>query len=388
MKGLRLLPLLILLCLLTGCGGHWIYSDYREIDQLELIRALGLDRRDGLITATASTGPIGEEEPMVITCSAATVTRALRQMQDHTSRRYIFFGHTRHLLLGEDAARQGVDLYLEHVERSVEMRLNTLLYVVCGGTAEELISAAGKEGEGVVALLDSLEKDVQLMSESHVFTCGEVAEMLAERGCGLAAAVSLVRQEDVPVGGKPVSVRAEGYAVLKDRRLAGYLDGELARGANLLMEETGEDVLEVPDGMGGWAALRLKGSKASYAPEFRDGELRSLRIRVELRCGLEDVQDPLDLYDGDAVLLLEREAETLELGRVCRVLELSREMEADFCGLGDRVRRKAPWRFSRMTGTWEACFPTLPIEVTVACRLTGTYDAGESLIRKSTEERE
>ena len=55
MKLLRALFLTLALGLLGGCGGRWIYSDYREIDQLELVQAIGLDADRGLVTATAST---------------------------------------------------------------------------------------------------------------------------------------------------------------------------------------------------------------------------------------------------------------------------------------------------------------------------------------------
>ena len=34
----RLLAPALALILLTGCGGRWVYSDYREIDQMELDR--------------------------------------------------------------------------------------------------------------------------------------------------------------------------------------------------------------------------------------------------------------------------------------------------------------------------------------------------------------
>ena len=138
-----------------------------------------------------------------------------------------------------------MEKYLQHMERSPEMRLNTFLYVVRDGTAQEAVSAAGKETGGVVELLTSLEKDVQLMSESHVFTCGETAEQLAEQGACLAAAVRLVHREDILAGEDPVTLAAEGYAILKEGRLAGYLDADLARGVNLLMDLGGEDILAV-----------------------------------------------------------------------------------------------------------------------------------------------
>ncbi len=383
MKQLRLLALVLLLCLPGGCGGHWIFSDYREIDQLELVQALGLDHHNGMITATASGG--GPEDPVVLRSSAGSMSRAMRQMQDYTSRKYIFFGHTSHLLLGEEAAKQGLEQYLEHMEHFVEMRLNTFLYIVREGTAEEAITATGREGEGIVSLLTSLEKDVQLMSESHVFTCGEVAEALAERGCALAAAVSLAEQEDILAGESPVTIRPRGYAILKAGKLAGYLDPDLARGANLLLDLGGEDILEVPDGAGGLAALRLTGSRVRYMPEFLDGTPVSLTVRVELDCSLEELRLPADTRREETMKLLERGAEELELERIRQVLVLSRAMEADFCGIGGLVRQVRPLAYDGMEKPWEEVFPTLPLEVEVRCRLLRTYDAGEPPLKKLGE---
>lgn len=367
MRIFRLLVPILTMSLLTGCGGRWVYSDYREIDQMELIQALGMDEEGREITVTASTG--GLEEPVVLRSTSVSISRAMRRMQDYTSRKYIFFGHTAHLLLGESAAAQGVDQYLEHMEHSVEMRLNTFLYVVRDGTAQEAISTAGKARDGAVDLLTSLEKDVQLMSESHVFTCGETAEMLAEQGCCLAAAISLVRQEDILSGEDPVTLAAEGYAILKDGKLAGYLDPDLARGANLLMDLGGEDVLEVPDGRGSWAALQLIGSRVRYLPEYREGELVSLQIRVELDCSLNELRSPGEAGDLETLERLKEEAEQLELDRICRVLERSRALDADFCGVGQRVRAVRPLAFDGMAASWAERFPELPLETEVSCRI-------------------
>ena len=367
MRLLRFLAAALALAMLTGCSGRWVYSDYREIDQMELIQVLGMDEEGGEITVTASAG--GPGEPVVLRSTSVSISRAMRQMQDYTARKYIFFGHTAHLLLGEKAAEQGVGKFLEHMEHSAEMRLNTVLYVVRGGTAQEAVSSVEKEGEGAAELLTSLEKDVQLLSESHVFTCGETAEMLAEQGCCLAAAVSPVRQEDILSEEDPVILAAEGYAILTEGKLAGYLDPNLARGANLLMDLGGEDILEVPDGKGSWAALRLIGSRVRYLPEFRKGELVSLQIRVELDCSLDELRSPGGAGDGESLERLKEGAERLELERVCRVLERSRSLGADFCGIGQRVRAVYPLAFDGMTASWAERFPELPLEAEVSCRV-------------------
>ena len=378
-KHLRMLAMVLAVSLLSGCGQSLMYDDYREIDQLELIQVLGVDTAGKLATVTAATNSLSE--PLVLKNSSVTVNRAMREMQEYTSKKYIFYGHTKHLLIGEDAARKNLSFYMEYMERGVEMRLDTRLYIIQGGTAEQAISATTGGEYNVGALLDSLEKDVQLMSESHVFSCGEVAEALAESGCGLAAAVVLVEEDNIVSGSKKLTLQSSGYAVLKEERLVAFLDTNLARGVNLLINETVSDVIEVPDGQGGWAALRVTKAGTRFEPVFEDGRLTRVKAAVEITCNLDELQNPVDIYNAEELNVLERGVEAMEKQRVEQALSRSQELGADLCRVGKRVRMKAPIRFERMPEPWETVFPQLAFDVEVKAELVRTYDVGLSHIR-------
>ncbi len=383
MKLLRLLSCLLSLSLLGGCARNMIYSDYREIDQLELVQTLGVDRTGNLVTATASTAAM--EEPLVLKNTSVSVSRAMREMQDYTSKKYIFFGHTKHLLVGEEAAEKSLNLFMEHMERSVEMRLDTELYIVQGGRAEDLIGAVGQSGTPVGDLLESLSKDVELMSESHVFTCGEVAEMLASRDCGVAAAIMLAEEPNILVGAGQHTVQSAGYALLRDEKLVGFLDVNLARGANLLMGLGGSDVVEVPDMGGGWAAIRLTGSDVKYEAEFRDGKVSAVRVKVQVRGNLDELQNPLDVYSPENIARFEQGLEDIQRYRVQMALQRAQDLGADFYGIGKRISMAHPIRYERLEGSWSEQFPEIPFTVEVEAKLVRTYDVGRSSIRNWLE---
>lgn len=372
----------LLLCLsacllLSGCAGNPVFGDdSREIDQLELVETVGFDAAGALTTVTASTAASGE--PVLLKNTAETVSRAVREMQNYTDKQYIFYGHTAHVLIGEEAARQSLTRYLDYLERDSEMRLDTRLYIVQGGTAEDAITAVSDENETVGDLLASLDRDVELLSESYVFDCREVAQQLAKRNCALVAAIMLEKSENLLSSEDGMTLQSSGYAVIRDGRLLDFLDTELARGVNLLIGRTGSDVIEAPDGTGNVFAARLTESSAEYIPQFEDGRMTGLHIELLLHCNLDELRAPLDIFDGAVVQTLEESISAAALGRVQAVLERMRELDCDFCDLQTHVRQSAPLRTDRMREAWESVFSGLKCEVTVKTILERTYDVGLS----------
>ena len=140
----KLAFLLALLPLLGGCGEKHPFGNVREIDQLSLAQTLGVDYRVGLCTVTVSAA---EEGHALLKARAVTLSRAVREMQNYTEKRYIFYGHTRHLLLGPSVLEEELARCLEFVERDGELRMDTKLYALRDCPAEQAVALpdSGKE---------------------------------------------------------------------------------------------------------------------------------------------------------------------------------------------------------------------------------------------------
>ena len=372
--------------LLSGCAGNPVFGDdSREIDQLELVETVGIDAAGRLTTVTASTGTFSGE-PVLLKNTAVTVSRAVREMQNFTDRQYIFYGHTAHILIGEEAARQGLDRFLDYIQRDSEVRLDTKLYIVQDGRAEDMMTAVSSETETAGELLESLDRDVQLLSESYVFNCGEVAQMLAKRECALVAAVMLENVDSILNSDNSTTIQSTGYAVMQGEKLSCFLDTDLSRGVNLLIDRTGSDVVEAPDGAGGWFAARLVRSSVKYRPVFENGELKRVKIDVVLHCNLDELQTPVDIYDDAVIKTLEEGVSAVEAWRVGEVIRRMQTMNCDFCDLQTRVRQSGAWRFDRMEKSWEELFPTLEFETSVRTVLDRTYDVGLSPLGEREKE--
>ena len=124
-RAVRLLLAAALLLPLTGCAslsltGFLPYG--REIEDMELVRTLGVDGDGSGVTVIGSGGTQEGENANLVTGQADTISAAVLTMQSQGSS-YLYFGHVGQLLLGEELARQGVTPSLDYVLRDVEMRL-------------------------------------------------------------------------------------------------------------------------------------------------------------------------------------------------------------------------------------------------------------------------
>ena len=373
----RILLCALLCAVLGGCGGKG-YEDMREIESFEIVQTLGIDYSEGMYTLTAATGTGSSGEVTVLTARSVTPARAMQKMQNYSTKKYIFFGHAANYLVGEAAAKHDLSACLEYVERGFDMRLDTNLFVVRGGTAEEAIAKASENGESVNEHLLALEKDVQILSENHIFDCGDIAEEIAADGCAIVTAVSLWENENVPVGENKKGVQVVGCAIIKDGCLAGYADVDASRGITLLTNHFVSDSAELPDGAGSYMAVELTEGKTKYDAEFDENGVSRIIIKSKLRGSISEMESPVDVYDSGVMAEIERVLAKQEVERIINVIELSRRLDADFLELERGVNMKHPVKLSRAPDEDDTALVNKEIQIEVEVAVTRTYELGIS----------
>lgn len=381
MKKLAFLISALSVCLLSGCMGQLTLNNMsRDIARYELVQSIGVDLSgDRTITVSISAPPGGEgSAPMILTGSGGSVTGALEPLHNYSSKDRIFFAHTRNYIIGEPAAKSDIRGYLDFVERDITMRLDTALFIVKGGTAQELITQTGGEKAEISQILNSIQKNIDLLSDSYIFSCGEVAGNLAEYDCSLVAAVELTRTENATSGADEMTALPAGYGILKNGSLIGYVDTELVAGVNIFIDKGMEaDVSEIPDGKGKMMALRTTLIKSEFEPVYENGALKYIDVTVELGASIDSVSSDIDIYDDDVLAELETKISRDQEEKARGILEMSQELGADFMNIGKKIELKAPVKFARMTGSWEEIFPEIEFNLNVDTKIKRTYDMRE-----------
>lgn len=347
--------------LLTGCDAPGFLPYARELEDMALIRTMGVDAApEGAVAVTVSTGArsgTGGEDAVVLSGSAGTISGACLEMQGQGSS-YIYYGHVGQLLLGEDLARRGAGPALDYVLRDVEMRLDTELYLVRGTGAGAAIQSAAGAGGSAADRLEAMEEDAGLLAHTMPRTVGDVLERLARSGAAFVPALSL--------GGEG-ELEADGYGILKDGALAGWAGEEAAGGINLVLGQVDADVLELEG-----AALRVVGARTRIRPVFDGDRLTGLALRCRVDANLAEAPGALDLQDPVALERLERALEAREAQRIQAALELSQALDADFLELRIAAELAGPGRTADLGERWS--LDALELEVSVEGNILRSYD--------------
>ena len=354
----QVLLVLLLMLLLTGCRRYSGFLPYaREIEDMELIRTLGVDGAGETGVAITASGGTSQEETEVVSGEAGTISAAVLELQGEGSS-YLYFGHVTQLLLGEELVRRGVMPSLDYVLRDVEMRLETALYVVRNGTAGQAIEAAADDGSATDRL-EALADDAGLTANSMPRTVKDVLAELDRQGASFLPAVLA---DD--------GLTAAGYGILKDGALVGWAEGDAALGVNLIFGKVDADVVEVqaPDGTA--AALRVVGGAASVRPIWQGDTLAGLKVHCKVDANLAEGSAMPDQATLDA---LEAALAQVEADRMAQALELSRALDADYLGLRQSAAFAVPWHKGVLLGSQS--MKDLKLEATAEAVIQRSYHA-------------
>lgn len=319
MKRLGVLFIICAMLLSSGCQGS-IYDNYRDVERLQPVQTLGIDASGGTVTVAVAAGEgQGEGIPAVLRQSADSVETALTELQNAFPEAQPYYAHVQYILFGSEAAEQGMEPWLEWIERNPKMRLDALAFIV-RGEASELILATATEHGGTAEKLESLDFELRTLGEGMAFSVRTLASSLAADGTGLCGAIRCVSEgEDIRFDDS-ASIQPAGFAVFRAGALGAFIEQEDAAAVLLLLGQPQGARIALEDGV----TMRLGSGNTRVA--FDGGTAR-------IDCEVEAVAVETD-GDSDIDALGDRLGAHLA-AQVKRVLALEGELDCDFLDLFD-----------------------------------------------------
>ena len=341
---------------LTGCAG---LPQPREIGDVALLRTMGVDRGESQLEMTVSTGLRAKgiqaegQEALVLSVQAPTLSSAALLIRGQSDS-VISFGHVDQLLLGEEVTRYGVKEVLDYFARDRELGLGVRLWAIRGGQAKAAVESGGSQG--IEGRLSALGTDGKLGNATIPRTAGEVYTDLLEQGCSYLPALSLT-------AGENPRLEERGYAILKDEKLVGYLEGDSARGLELLAGRAMADVLEIRLPGQNVTARITRAATVSRFHAQKEELVVSCRVWAQLaeyeRLPGEEEREQI-----------QREIARQEQEKVNLALSRLTAWQADCLKLGPKAGILSPGRWSTLAEDWPRHFGERIPQVRLTVELT------------------
>lgn len=412
----RFLSLLITMCALpalSGCSS--IYSNYREIQQLMVVQTMGIDReKGGVQVSMAAAAEASGGRPRRMSAQGSTITAAIDRAYKLSYEEEIFFSHVNHLLVGEAAAEEGLDAFLDYVSQSPTMRIDIPLYIVRGSTANQAVMEVGDSSKGISEVMQTVHESFASPSNSRVFTVADTINSLLRYGSALVCAVECVpssepvspgksasaqgggeqnaqqgeeqnpqqeegqNAQDKTQGETPLMAVPAGYAVIRDGKLCKFIEPEEAAAVGLLTGSLPITDITVTDRNGKDASLELNQGSAEITPVWGGkGQLKGLNIQAQVSASVLETDNWQQGSSNEYINHLTAQLESAVSQRLSSLLRTSMKLKADFLGLAGQVERKSPENYRLMSQRFSELLPGLELQITVSGQLSHTNDMKE-----------
>lgn len=413
----RLIAIILTLAMLPSlCGCGSLYTNYREMEQLLVLQTMGLDaEQQGLTLSLASAAEAGSGgSPTRLQIKGSTIASALEQARNYSFEESLFFAHIASLLIGEEAARGGIDECINYICQSPRLRMDMPIYIVRGGTAGEAVLATGDGTAGIAEIMAGVRDDYESRSPDTLFSVIDIERGTLRYGAALVCALEIAdsiqdsskssisvdggqgggdkaaggaqsgagsggeNQGGMDTGAKTVA--SAGYAVLKDGKLCAYLDRDEALGISFLLNSVGRSDVVVRDAQGKNTTLEINSGGSKIKPVWdSSGQLRRIDVAAEVGALVLEMDGRGSIDKAEYADKLTAELESLVSERISYVLRMSRQLNADFLGLAGEAERSAPEKYAAMGVSFEELFPTLELRVTVKGQIWHSNDLRETV---------
>ena len=386
-KALLLLIICITLCL-QGCN----LPERHPIEDLQNILIAGIDMEDGNIIltviadtieqgATSSETQIGAELYMA---TGQSVFEAKRNLHEYSEKRLVWH-HLKYIIIGEEAARQGIDTYLSFFCENDENRFSHRLIVTKGLSAIEFLQQTSTSEGGLDVYIDTLMDETQRTGKSSEITLLDYAITRERSWESLYIPVMTLIENPMAqtndsdtqqsnqqerTDANKVLPMIEGYALFYDDYLVHYLDSDIARGINFIINQVQSAAFVVTDNKNKIVSLEIIQSKPSISPRY--SEPLSAIIDIVVQANMVEYTENLDI-NKEYLTYLEQQLSQAIKQEIEQALAIIQKNRVDMIGMGDAFYHNNAQEWQNIKEDWLDLFSSIKIMVNVTSDIKCTY---------------
>lgn len=370
-----------------------------ELNELGITSATGMDFKDGKWSLTfqvvvpsamwsgAGSGAAGgsgsQSSVHVFSTTGDTIREAVRNSYRSFSRK-LYFSHTDVLVIGKQAAEEGIAQILDLYLRNFDAR-ETVLVTVADGYASEIlrqfVPPERLPGNALAKILLWEEKNSGMLPAVKVF---DIAQNMYSDAKAIGVPEIVLQSSDdkgrtelksmdiFKTTSKPARLKLGRIGAFKGDRLVGWLNDKEGLGVAWLKDNVKNSVLSFPcpssGGGQGLSSYQIRRAKVQITPHLQDDRL-TMHIRVKTKGYLMESTCQGNFGSPSFIGSLERELEKEISQEIETGWQAVLRLQLDLPGFADRVHRKYPRQWKNLKDGWEGRLKQIDLDVHVEAKL-------------------
>ena len=374
----------IFLMLITITGCTQIARSKIEIDEAMFVRVLSIDKGEdnnvkvtitskNMSSTSSGSGQTTKQESYNSSSEGKTMFEAVRSLWAFADRRP-YYGHTEFILIGEEAAREGILKYLDYISRDHQFRHNSRIYIVKGGSASSLVEDTSTSDLFVGERLKNLESNIVGLSISSKVTVAEA--MFIFDNPNVSTFIPCIEKTKKIVKESQdkdkYDITINGYAIFNKDKLARYLLNKESRGINWIKNRIASGVILVKGKKGEDISLEIINSQTKIKPQITKNNL-SCTIKVDVNTNIDEITAPDDVFDRASIDYLNKQQDKAIKTEIENVLNMAQKSNLDFFGIIQEFHMKYSGSWKEIEKNWAVLFPQIEFNVVVDSMINRTY---------------
>ncbi|WP_050184211.1 Ger(x)C family spore germination protein [Domibacillus robiginosus] len=367
----------------SGCWSE------RQLNEIAMVAAIGIDRTEAgqyeasyqffnpaNIAGGLQGGGGGQSPPVsVYTATGDTIMEVHGNMSRKISREP-YYSHTNLVVVSEELAQKdGIGPVLEAFDRGSQFRVTTAVVIAREVKAKDLITTlTALDKVPSQKIMQTLESTEKAMGENINIDLEEIITALVSPGREPMISGFTVKgdpkegakQESLQATDLPMTVEANGNAIFKNGKLAGWIDGADARAVLWILDRIQSTTVTTEwEGRKDGISYRLARQKTNVSAEMKNGKPH-ISVHVHMEGDIGEVIVPVNLKDPKTLEKIERDVGEEVKRNIESSLHYTQKIKADIFGFGEVFHRDEPAEWKKIEKKWEdEIFPNLDVDVTV-----------------------
>ncbi|WP_336785375.1 Ger(x)C family spore germination protein [Paenibacillus sp. MMO-177] len=385
---------MLCLLLMTGCWSR------RELNELLIVLGMGIDWEDGhYLVSFQVVNPSeisnqqkrGDRPPgTLFQGRGKTLFEAARAVTAEAPRK-VYLGHLQIYVIGEEAARKGINELIDVSARDNETRMDFNIIIAKGSKAEDVLKLyTPVEKLPSYSMQQSLQTSAKNWAPTIAVTLDKAITNLSSQGSELALTGIRVignpkvgeNKQNVEKFMPPSRFRYSGIAAFRDDKLIGWLNERESRGYTDITNNLDSTSIAIPCGEQRYMGIEVTSSNSKIKTKVVNGNPEvEVSIRTEANIVERSCAD-VDLSNPETIKQLEKKTKENIQTNAEAAVNHAKEMKSDIFGFGTQMEKEHPAFWYRVKDQWrEEYFPKLKVSYKIKLYIRETGTTENSTIR-------